>query len=299
VRVAALDVGTNSTRLLVADVEGGLVRPLERRVVVSGLGAGVDAAGRLEAAGVSRTLEVLASYAEAARSAGAARVRAVATSAVRDAADRDEFLGRAAGVLGVRLEVIDGEEEAALSFLGAAGEAAGPAPYLVVDVGGGSTEFVLGGGEPSFLRSIDLGSRRITERFLAHLPAGREALAAARRAAGEAFAGLALPGVPGTVIGTGGTYTALAAIALGLRAYDPERVHGSVLALGALDGLVERLAALSLEEVAALPSLDPARAPVLLGGAVVGAEALRRSGRRELVVSEADLLDGIARLLAG
>jgi len=299
VRVAAIDVGTNSTRLLVADVEGGRVRPVERRVVVTGLGVGVDAAGRLGAAGMARTLEVLAAHAAAARSAGAGRVRAVATSAVRDAADRDVFLGRAAGELGVPLEVIDGDEEAALSFLGAAGGAAGPAPYLVIDVGGGSTEFVFGIDEPSFLRSIDLGSRRITERRLPWFPAGPEALAAARLAAGEALATLALPGMPGTVIGTGGTYTALGAIALGLAAYDPRRVHGSVLALARLDALAERLASLSLEEIAALPSLDPARAPVLLGGAVVGAEALRRSGRPELVVSEADLLDGIARQMAG
>jgi len=299
VRVAAIDVGTNSTRLLVADVDGGLVRPVERRVVVTGLGAGVDTAGRLGAAGVTRTLEVLASYAAAARSAGAARVRAVATSAVRGAADRDRFLDRAADALGVRPEVIDGEEEAVLSFLGAAGGVGGPGPYLVIDVGGGSTEFVFGADSPEFLRSIDLGSRRITERCLRSLAADPPALAAARRAAGEAFAEVALPGVPRTVVGTGGTYTALGAIALDLAAYDPERVHGSVLTLTTLDALAERLAALSLEETAALPSLDPARAPVLLGGALVGAEALRRSGRPELVVSEADLLDGIARLLAG
>jgi exopolyphosphatase/guanosine-5'-triphosphate,3'-diphosphate pyrophosphatase len=299
VRVAAADIGTNSTRLLVAEVKGGRVRPVERRVVVTGLGAGVDAAGRLGMAGVARTLEVLASYTATARAAGATRLRVVATSAVRDAADREEFLDRATHVLGVPIEVIDGEDEAALSFLGAAGGAAGPAPYLVIDVGGGSTEFVFGAEGPVFLRSLDLGSRRVAERFLSRLPAVPEALAAARRAAGEAFAGLRLPGVPGTVIGTGGTYTALGAIALGLPAYDPQRVHGSVLTLEDLEGLIDRLAPLSLEETAVLPSLDPARAPVLLGGAVVGAEALRRSGRSELVVSEADLLDGIALGLAG
>jgi len=299
VRVAAVDVGTNSTRLLIAAVEEGRLRPLERRVVVTGLGAGVDSAGRLAEAGVTRTLEVLAAYGAAARAAGAVGLRAVATSAVRDASDRAGFLDRAGEALGVRPEVIGGEEEAALSFLGAAGGVAGPAPYLVIDVGGGSTEFVFGSETPSFVRSIDLGSRRITERFLARQPAGLEALAAARRVAAEACAVVDLPGAPGTVVGTGGTYTALAAIALGLEAYDPDRVDGSVLSLAALDGLAGRLAALTLEEIAALPSLDPARAPVLLGGAVVGAEALRRSGSGEMVVSEADLLDGIARLLAG
>lgn len=297
-RVAAADIGTNSTRLLIADVDEGRLRAVERRVVVTGLGVGVDATGRLGAAGVARTLEVLASYREASGSAGAVRMRVVATAAVRDAANRDEFLNRAAGVLGLRPEVIDGEEEAALSFLGAAGGAVGSEPCLVIDVGGGSTEFVFGIEAPVWLRSIDLGSRRITERSLARLPAHAEALALARRAAGEAFAGLTLPGIPEKVIGTGGTYTALGAIALGLEAYDPDRVHGSLLTLRALDGLVDRLAALTLEATAALPSLDPARAPVLLGGAILAAEALRRSGRPDLMVSEADLLDGVARLLA-
>jgi exopolyphosphatase/guanosine-5'-triphosphate,3'-diphosphate pyrophosphatase len=299
VRVAAADIGTNSTRLLIADVEEGRLRPVERRAVVTGLGTGVDSGGRLAEAGVARTLEVLASYSAAARAAGAGRRRVVATSAVRDTADRATFLGRAAEALGVTPEVIEGEEEAALTFMGAAGAAEGPAPYLVIDVGGGSTEFVFGVEAPVFLRSLDLGSRRVTERCLPRAPAGPEALAAARRAAGEAFAGLDLPGAPGTVIGTGGTYTALAGIALGLEVYDPDRVHGFVLALATLDALAGRLSGLSLEEIAALPSLDPARAPVLLGGAIVGAEALRRSGRAEIVVSEADLLDGIALGLAG
>ncbi len=298
-RVAAVDVGTNSTRLLIADVEEGCLRAVERRVVVTGLGAGVDAAGRLGEPGVTRTLEVLRAYGAAAHTAGAGRLQAVATSAVRDAADRDGFLGRAEGALGVRPEVIGGEEEAALTFIGATRGSTGPAPCLVIDVGGGSTEFVFGVGGPEFLRSIDLGSRRVTERYLRRHPAGSEALAAARRAAGGAFAVVDLPGAAGTVIGTGGTYTALAAIALGLERYDPDRVHGSVLSLVALDGLAGRLAELSLEETAALPSLDPARAPVLLGGAVVGAEALRRSGSTEIVVSEADLLDGIALGLVG
>ena len=298
-RVAAVDVGTNSTRLLIADLEQGRLRAVERRVVVTGLGAGVDSAGGLAGPGVAGTLEVLHIYGLAARAAGVRRLRAVATSAVRDAADRAGFLDRAEEALGVRPEVIEGEEEAVLSFLGAAGGVMGPAPYLVVDVGGGSTEFVFGSEAPGFACSIDLGSRRLTERCLPYHPAGGEALAAARRTAAEAFAAVHLPGAPGTVIGTGGTYTALAAISLGLEAYDPDRVHGSVLSLADLDALAGHLSSLSLEKTAALPSLDPARAPVLLGGAVVGAEALRRSGSGEMVVSEADLLDGIALGLAG
>jgi len=294
VRVAAVDVGTNSTRLLIADVEQGRLRAVERRVVVTGLGAGVDSVGDLAGPGVARTLEVLHTYGLAAGAAGVRRLRAVATSAVRDAADRAGFLDRAEEALGVRPEVIEGKEEAVLSFLGAAVGVMGPAPYLVIDVGGGSTEFVFGSETPGFVRSIDIGSRRITERCLPRRPAGGKALAAARRVAAEACAVVDLPGAPGTVVGTGGTYTALAAIALSLEVYDRDRVHGSILSLADLDALAENLSGLSLEETAALPSLDPARAPVLLGGAVVGAEALRRSGSGEMVVSEADLLDGIA-----
>ncbi|HUU61530.1 MAG TPA: hypothetical protein VMX37_04025, partial [Acidimicrobiia bacterium] len=241
-RVAAVDVGTNSTRLLIADVEQGRLRTVGRRVVVTGLGAGVDTTGGLAGPGVARTLEVLNAYGAAARAAGVKRLRAVATSAVRDAADRSGFLDRAEEALGVRPEVIEGEEEAALTFLGAVRGVMCPVPFLVIDVGGGSTEVVFGVELPKFLHSVDLGSRRITERFLAWHPAGPEALGAAQRAVAEAFSTLELPGVPGTVIGTGGTYTALAAIALGLGAYDPDRVHGFVLSLAVLDELVGRLA---------------------------------------------------------
>ncbi len=298
-RVAAGDIGTNSTRLLIAEVAGDRVLPVQRRVVVTGLGAGVDRTGRLAEEAVARTLEVLAGYRAMARAAGVAVLRVVATAAVRAAdGNRAEFLDRAEAALGVRPEVITGREEAVLSFEGATGGVAGPAPFLVVDVGGGSTEFVFGTSTPEAVGSVDLGSRRVTERYLTALPSSPAELAAARRAAAEAFAGVALPGVPGTVVGVGGTYTALGAIALGLAVYDPARVHGSVVSLPALDALADRLAGMTLEETAGLPSLDPARAPVLLGGAVVSAEALRRSGRGEVVVSEADLLDAIARRLA-
>jgi exopolyphosphatase/guanosine-5'-triphosphate,3'-diphosphate pyrophosphatase len=299
VRVAAGDIGTNSTRLLIAEVSGGRVRPLERRVVVTGLGAGVDRAGRLGEAGIGRTLEVLAEYRRLAAGAGVQALRMVATAALRAAKGNGEaFLDRAEAALGTRPEVIGGEEEAALGFEGALGGVGGRSPFLVIDVGGGSTEFVFGTQKPEVVASIDLGSRRVSERHLPHHPCRSGELAAARRAAAEAFGALALSGLPSTVVGVGGTYTALGAIALGLLVYDPEKVHRAVVPLAALDALTERLAAMALGEIAALPSLDPARAPVLLGGAVIGAEALRRSGRREIVVSEADLLDGIAQRLA-
>ena len=297
-RVAAGDIGTNSTRLLIAEVTAGEVHPLARRVVVTGLGAGVDRTGRLSEAGAARTLEVLAAYRETARAAGVASLRMVGTAALRAAGDREQFLARAETALGVRPEVIDGEEEAVLGFEGATRGIAGKAPFLVIDVGGGSTEFVYGTASPETVASLDVGSRRMTERCLPQQPCRPGELASARRAARAALATVMLPGVPGTVVGVGGTYTALAAIALGLEVYDQEQVHGSIVSLAALDALAERLAGMTLEEAAVLPSLDPARAPVLLGGAVVGAEALRRSGCGEIVVSEADLLDGIARGLA-
>jgi len=299
VRVAAGDIGTNSTRLLIAEVAGGRVVPVERRVVVTGLGAGVDRSGFLGEAGMALTLGVLAGHRSAAAAAGVAALRVVATAAVRAATgNREEFLDRAEAALGVRPEVIGGPEEAVLSFEGATGSLARPGPYLVIDVGGGSTEFVFGAAVPESVASADLGSRRVTERFLPSAPAGPGEVAAAEEAVARAFAAVALLGAPATVVGVGGTFTALAGIALGLEAYDPRQVHGSVLSQAALDDLVGRLAGMTPEAIAFLPSLDPARAPVLLGGAIVAAAALRRSGGTGVVVSEADLLDAIARRLA-
>lgn len=299
-RVAAVDVGTNSTRLLIADPHDGGLRWVERRVVVTGLGRGVDAGGRLSADAVDRTVGVLAAYGTAISGAGVDRVLAVATSAARDADNRDEFLDRAEAVLGVRPEVIDGETEARLSFRGATAGLERAAPYLVIDPGGGSTEFVYGGDEPDYVRSVDIGSVRVTERSLAERPVPLADLVAAAAGVEALFHDIELPGEPATVVGVGGTYTSLAAIALDLPRYDRLQVHHSVLSLGVLGGLVARLAELSIEETASIPSLDPARAPVLLGGAVVGEAALRRSGRREITISEADILDGVAlRLLDG
>lgn len=290
-RVAAVDVGTNSTRLLIADVEGGRLRVVERLSEVTGLGAGVDERGHLGEAAVTATVAVLAGYGARVRAAGAERVRAIATAAVRAAAEDGGLAERARAALGCGLEVVTGEEEAALSFAGAVTAAAGPAPFLVVDVGGGSTEFVFGAEAPSFLCSVNLGSRRLTERFFPSLPAGREAVAAARRAAAEAFAHVALPGGPGTVICSGGTWTALAALA-------GEPVHGVRLTQATVDGLADQLCSLAVADVAALPRVDPRRAPVLAGGAIVAGEALRRSGAPEAVISVADLLDGIALALS-
>jgi exopolyphosphatase/guanosine-5'-triphosphate,3'-diphosphate pyrophosphatase len=299
VRVAAVDIGTNSTRLLIAEAGDGGLRWLERRVVVTGLGEGVDAKGLLSEEAIDRTVGVLAAYGNAIRNAGADRTLAVATSATRDALNRDEFLDRAEQVLGLRPEVISGDDEARLSFRGATSGIGRPGPFLVIDPGGGSTEFVFGDGEPIFIQSVDVGSVRITERSLPDRPAGTADLLAASSSVEMMFRDLDLPGEPATVVGVGGTFTSLIAIALDLPYYDRLAVHHSVLGLQALGVLIGRLADLTVEQTAAIPSLDPARAPVLLGGAVVAEAALRRSGRREATISEADILDGIALTLLG
>ena len=295
-RVAAVDIGTNSARMLLADVDGGVVRWVEHRVVVTGLGRGVDNARRFDPAAVERTLGVLAAFGDGAGDAEA--MRAVATSATRDASDRDTFLDAAAEALGVRPEVITGEEEAVLSFAGATAGAEGDPPYLVIDPGGGSTEFVYGTGRVEAAVSVDIGSVRLTERLLPERPPTAAALAVAVAEVGELFEAVDLPGRPGTVIGVGGTFTSLGAIALDLPAYDRTAVHRSVLTLRRMVGLEATLGGMTVEETAAIPSLDPARAPVLLAGAVVANCAVARSGRDRVTVSEADILDGICLALA-
>jgi exopolyphosphatase/guanosine-5'-triphosphate,3'-diphosphate pyrophosphatase len=296
-RVAAVDIGTNSVRLLVA---GRGLHWLQRRVRVVRLGEGVDETGRLSEAAITRAVAVLEEYAEAIGHWGVQRAEAVATSALRDAENREEFLALAERALGVRPRVIAGDEEAWLAFRGAvAGLAGHPTPFLVVDVGGGSTEFVFGSGVPDYSVSIDIGSVRLTERELPDRPAPPRQLETARRRVAEVFQDVRLPGRPVTTAGVAGTFTSLAAIALGLPDYDPQAVHGARLSAEQVAGLVDRLAAMTVEETAAIPSLDPARAPVLLAGAVVAEGALRRAGASEVVVSESDLLDGVASGLLG
>jgi exopolyphosphatase/guanosine-5'-triphosphate,3'-diphosphate pyrophosphatase len=299
VKVAAIDIGTNSTRLLIAEARDGRLVEIVRRVVVTGLGRGVDAERVLSEEAMARTIEVLASYGDEVEKAGVDRARAAATSATRDARNSTAFLDRAAAALGFRPDVVAGTTEARLGFMGAVGGIEGPPPYLMIDPGGGSTEFVFGADEPLSVHSVDIGSVRLTERALPERPSDEATLLAAAGAADAVLASVELPGVPGTVIGVGGTYTSLSAIAQELDVYDRTRVHGSVLTLDDLGQMVGYLGSLSIEETEAIPSLDPARAPVILGGAVVAEAALRCSGSREIVVSESDILDGIARSLAG
>ncbi len=303
-RVAAVDIGTNSIRLLVAEAGGGdllgqRLEWLDRRVTVTRLGQGVDADGTLSDEAMGRTIAVLAGYGEAVRAWDVAGVRAVATSAARDAVNREAFLDRAELALGVRPDVISGAEEAELSFLGALSGVEGDRPALVIDLGGGSTEFVMGTTELEYAVSVDTGSVRLTERYLGTHPVPPSHLEAARAGAAEALAVVSLPEMPATVIGVAGTFTALATIAKGLAAYDPAAVHGAELTGDELTSLVDRLAAMELDDIVAIPSLDPARAPVVVGGVLVAEQALAVAGTERLVVSESDLLDGVALRAAG
>lgn len=299
-RVAAVDIGTNSVRLLVADYIAGDLFGGERlvwqdrRVAVTRLGEGVDAAGQLGEAAIGRTIAVLAGYGEAVRAWDVEAKRAIATSATRDAANREVFLARAELALGFRPDTIDGAEEAALSFRGTTAGVVGEQPFLVIDPGGGSTEFVLGSDRVEYGISVDIGSVRLTEGELPDHPASAEQVAAARRQVDAALATVELPSAAGTVIGVGGTFTSLGAILLDLPGSDPAAIHGTAFPADLFGGLVAQLSRLTVAETAAIPSLDPGCADVLLGGAIVVERAVARSGVSEVVVSEAGILDGVA-----
>jgi exopolyphosphatase/guanosine-5'-triphosphate,3'-diphosphate pyrophosphatase len=290
----AVDIGTNTVRLLIRD---GDVE-LERRIVIVGLGVGVDATGVLAPEAMERAAVVLAEYGALLDRHGAVQRRAVATSACRDAANSEEFLDRVATLIGVRPEVIMGEEEAVLSFRGATRAVPGGGSTLVIDPGGGSTEFVYGTDAVEYARSIDIGSVRLNDRMPAGRPASAAVVAAARAAVREELAAVRLPGIPQRIIGVAGTYTSLAAIHLGLQQYDRERVHGARMSVAALDGMVERFAGLTLEQTADIPAMDPKRAPLMLSGAIIAAESVRLAGQ-EVIVSEFDLLDALIAIGGG
>ncbi len=290
---AAVDIGTNTVRLLVVDGEG---HDLERRYVVTGLGRGVDTSGTFRADSVAHTLDVLGEYRETIDRLGVAATRAVATSATRDVSDGETFLDGAERVLGLRPQVISGEEEATLSFRGGASGGLGAPPTLVIDVGGGSTEFVYGAEAPEYTTSIDIGSVRLTERRLPDRPVIDGQLAAARTHADADFSAVILPGPVGTAIGVGGTFTSLATLAMDLP--QDARVHGTRLSGEDVTMLVGVLARLTIAETEELSALDPARAPVMLGGAIVVEQAMVVAGLNAIAVTEYDLLDGIVLSIA-
>ena len=295
-RVAAVDIGTNTVRLLIVDRDRVTNRStlVHRRSVVTRLGEDVDRRRRLDHAAIERVLAVLRSYRATIDSQGVEATGAVATSAVRDAANGEQFLEAAERDLGVRPRLISGRAEARLSFLGVRSGLDIESPMLVIDPGGGSTEFVVGDSEPDYAVSVDIGSVRLTERHLVKRPAAMGDLDGARADLDRLLNAVELPVTPRAVVGVGGTFTSLAAILLDLPEYDSVAVHGASFPVEAFDEIAARLAGLTVAETAAIPSLDPARAPVLLGGAMVAARALRHVGASRAVVSEADILDGIA-----
>jgi exopolyphosphatase/guanosine-5'-triphosphate,3'-diphosphate pyrophosphatase len=312
-RVAAIDCGTNSIRLLIADVpEAGAHTDLVRRMEVVRLGQGVDATGRLAPEAIERTRTVLAQYADAARELHATAVRMAATSASRDAANRADFEGMVTATLGRMPDVITGREEAELSFLGAtaslesaAGAHGAPPPrppFLVVDIGGGSTEFVLGdaaGVRAS--RSVDIGCVRLTERHLHGDPPTAEEV---RRAEDDIRAALAqvTAEVPvadaATLVGVAGSVTTVAAIALELPTYDAEAIHGSRIPVAAVREVTADLLAAPRVRRAAMPVMHPGRVDVIGAGALILRVLMDEFGIPEVVVSEHDILDGIALRLA-
>lgn len=292
---AAVDIGTNSMRLLVVDEDG---TEIGRWAKVTGLGRGVDAAGRLSEEAISRTVAALSTYGDVIRENGVTRARAVATSASRDAANRDEFFDRAEAVLGFRPEVIGGTEEAGFSYRGATSGVVAPGPYVVIDVGGGSTELVFEDDGSVVGTSVDIGSVRLTDRMhLERRPVEFDRLDEAAELVEAIIGFVRLPPHIGTAIGVAGTWTSAAAIALELPEYDRDRVHESTIGRLVMDRLVLRLAAMSVEDTAQIPALDPARAPVLLGGVIVAREVMRLVGVDTVLVSEHDLLDGVVATL--
>jgi len=305
-RLAAVDIGTNSVRLLVADVEGrgreASLTPVERLMRITRLGQGVDASRALASEAIDRTLSVLREYRGVIEAHGAERVRATATSAARDATNRDDFFGPATEALGVTPELLSGEEEARLSFLGATAGLDAPAPYLVVDIGGGSTEFVVGTSEPERLRSVNIGCVRITEQFLHSDPPAPEELSAAVSIVRDEVAEVqrAIPETRGakTLIGLAGTVTTVAAIELGLPEYDADAIHHFRLSRAAAEDVFRTLALETAAQRRHNPGLEAERVDVIVGGALVLVTILRVLGFDEVLVSEADILDGLVRSLA-
>jgi exopolyphosphatase / guanosine-5'-triphosphate,3'-diphosphate pyrophosphatase len=295
-RVAVIDVGTNSTRLLVADVADGWVSPLERRSTVTRLGRGVDLSGHLAHEAIEDVCAAIDVYVGILEELGAETVDAIATSAVRDADNGSAFIAELRERFALSARVLDGEEEARSTYLGATSESPPSEPTLVVDIGGGSTELVVGSGaEISFHDSLQAGVVRHSERCISSDPptAGElEALATDVRGLIENSVGAGVAAQHG--IAVAGTPTSLAAVEIELEPYDPKRVHGHVLALPSIQRMLSRLASVPLTERVTIPGLHPDRAPTIVAGVVILVETMRAFGLEEITVSEHDILYGTA-----
>jgi exopolyphosphatase/guanosine-5'-triphosphate,3'-diphosphate pyrophosphatase len=291
-RVAAVDLGTNSTRLLVADVDGERLEEVERLLTITRLGEGVDERRRLLPVPIARVRNTLADYRRELEGLGATRTLAIGTSAIRDAENGEAFLGEIEWSYGFTTRLLDGREEAAMMLRGvAAGRAGTLEDALLVDIGGGSTELVISAdGKPAESVSLDVGCVRLTERFLASDPPTPEELAAA-----ATHVRTVLPVRPArSAIGVAGTVTTLATLDLGLDEYDPERTHGHRIPRDTVDRQLDRLAGMTLEERLRVPGIEPGRAPVIVAGLVILREILDAFDLDEIEVSERDILHGAA-----
>jgi exopolyphosphatase/guanosine-5'-triphosphate,3'-diphosphate pyrophosphatase len=297
--IASLDLGTNSTRVLVARPAEGRLEALDRRNMITRLGQGVGASGRLAPEAVDRTLACLRDYREILDRHGVDRVRVAATSASRDAANRDQFFDAVEALIGTRPELLSGDEEGRLSFRGATGEldpASGP--FLVVDIGGGSTEFIVGTDRVEGVASVDIGCVRLTEKFLLHDPPLAEELSACISLT-DAYLDDVVREIPAaaearTLVGLAGTVTTVAAVEIGLETYDRDRIHHFHLTREAAEDVFRTLATESRADRIHNPGLEEGRADVIVGGCCVLVALFRRFGFDEMVVSESDILDGLA-----
>jgi exopolyphosphatase/guanosine-5'-triphosphate,3'-diphosphate pyrophosphatase len=299
-RVGVVDLGTNSTRLLVADVRAGTVSEIERRLAITRLGEGVDARRKLLPTALARVRNVLVDYRRATETLGAKRVLALATSAVRDAENGEAFLGEIEWSYGFTTQLLSGEEEALLTFRGVGTDRDLSDGALVLDVGGGSTEYVVGGPNGfAFHESLDIGCVRVTERFLDGDPPDAGSITAARNAVRSLLEERIADAVrPRAAVGVAGTVTTLATLHLRLEEEDPVRLHGHRVPGAWIEDEIGRLSRSTLAEIRARPGVHPERAPVLLAGALVVGETLAYFGLRELAVSERDLLHGGALVAA-
>jgi exopolyphosphatase/guanosine-5'-triphosphate,3'-diphosphate pyrophosphatase len=295
VRLATIDIGTNTTLLLVAEVSGGDVRVLDERAEITRLGRGIGADGGLGRPGIERTLAALTDYVAIAHSHGAS-IHAIGTEGLRRAPNASDFLEPAAKILGAPVEVIDGNREAALSFLAAQrsfpAETQGTA--VVIDIGGGSTEIIVAcAGCMEFRRSLPLGSVRLTEKYVRNDPASAAEVAAITAEIVQQLASVPLPASPSTLIGTAGTVTTLAAMSLGLQSYDPARVHGHRLTLSELEKQIDRLRSSTQPQREAMAGLDPKRADVILAGACILLQIALAAHSAQILVSDRGIRWGL------
>jgi exopolyphosphatase/guanosine-5'-triphosphate,3'-diphosphate pyrophosphatase len=295
VRVAAIDVGTNSTRLLVAEQSPGGYRSIDRRTIITRLGQGVGDSGLLDRTALDRTFETIAEYAAASGEYGVDLLRVTGTSAVRDARNRDEFFASVNRLTGTDPELLSGEQEARATFLGAASDLTAIGK-LVVDIGGGSTELISGNAEPEALVSLDIGCVRMFERHLHSDPPSQDELERLRADVSATLqeAQSTLEVDPNaTLIGVAGTVTQLATLKAGVPVYDPDVTHHAVLSHGDVRLLLRRLASLPIAQRKRIPALDPGRADVIVAGAEILLSVMEVFDFPEVLVSERDILDGL------